>query len=448
MASLLGLKVLGTAGLVIVLTASSLYSCGGVSEEQQFDEESGAVLRSEYGTSILRIKDGVLIGGNVRGSEYTKEIVVKHTGAESIELEINDGDSDSIYVFGKVGNTNLTNDSKFGINNGGQIVQISGKDYQNDVVFDNENMIKVPINNGQGTLNWKYVDGTGSSEGKTFVITALNLYDKIQQGSETVLDLGDYFSSFKITFNALPKPMVVGTPNCPVNPVDTDNDGVYDRFEIPLNYDCVSIQFTNPDGIGYNPQYSEDGTNFNDIDYSNPINLTSLGLSQGSTMNKQITVREYVDEDLTILDQVNRTVSGIYKDVDKVGNTDLVGTVQDYTTGNTWTVNDLGAAEFVDPGSNDKAGKITVTGSSAPYGTCDVHVVKDGNELYNQTMPCNNINISYEVPASDRGTGWHGVEFKVYKIYKTGPNDNDREENFIDNILVSYKVNETPTTNP
>ena len=413
-----------------------------ISENPTYQEDNKVVLYSEYGNAKLKIKNAVLIRDTTRaGTEHTTELAVPHTGTSSIQLQINDGDSDYVYVYGKIGNSNLADDSKFGINSGEEIVQVSGKDYSNDEQFTNEKMIKVSISDGTGTLNWRYTDNTGNSEGQTFEINTLRLYNLLTQGSEKVLDLGDYFSSFKIKFNALPQPQIVGTNNCPVNAVDTNNDGVADRYEIPPNYDCVSIRFNNPDNLSYNPQYSLDGTNFNDLDYDTTYDIESLGLSQGSTTTKTITVKEYLDSEQTVLDQGTKTLPTIYKDVDKVGNTDLNGTVQDYATGNTWSVGDLGTAEFADPGSNENAGVITVTGSSANYGTCNVYIRKDGTVLSNQTMPCNNINVSYTVPASDKGTGWHGIEFYIYKQYNNGS-----KEVGVDRFTIDYKVNESPST--
>ncbi len=291
------------------------------------------------------------------------------------------------------------------------------------------------------------MDNTENSEGKTFEISALNLYNKIQQGDKIVLDLGDYFSSFKIRFNALPKPKIVGTHDCPVNPVDTNGDGVYDRYEIPSISDCVSVKFVNLDGLGYNAQYSRNGTNFNNIDYNSTYNLTSLNLPQGNTTNPTLYVKEYLDEGQTILDQKTITLPTIYKEIDKVGNTDLIGTIQDYTTGNTWNVGDGIMVEFADPGNNTNAGIIKINGSSAPYGNCKVWVRKDDNDLYwTDPMPCNNITANYTVPASDKGTGGHGIEFIVYKQYKTG--ESSYMDDVIDRFSIGYQVNEAPTTNP
>ncbi len=451
--------------LPLLMLTGSLFSCGNLSErsiqtQNQNDNQVeqvqyrvidvNPVLYSEYGLASLKFNNTVLVEKIVitrSGNFHNKEIFVPHNGTQSVQLTVtvNDGDDNEIYVAIKNNNgRNLVEDPVFGINNNsGEIVQVSGVDTENND-YNNYKMVKVPLTNGQGTLDWKYVK---AMEGQV-VDMEIDLYNKFDQGSETVLDLRDYFSSFKLHGNTLPNIVIKPTPYCPVNPVDTNNDGTVDRYEIPPNYDCVSIGFTNPGDVGFNPRYSLDGTNFNPIDFDNPVNVNSLNLAQGNTMTKQVWIKEYLDSNNTIVDQTTKTTPTIYKDVRKVGNTELIATYHDNTTGNEWVVNDLGGGEFADPGSNDTAGTITVTGSSATYGTCDVHVRKNGNELYNQTMPCNNINISYTVPASDKGAGWQGMEFKVYKIYKKGPNDTDTQEIFVDNLAVDYKVNKTPTTNP
>jgi hypothetical protein len=68
-------------------------------------------------------------------------------------------------------------------------------------------------------------------------------------------------------------------------------------------------------------------------------------------------------------------------------------------------------------------------------------ITDEGTVLSNQTMPCNNINVNYTVPASGEGTGWHALEFYVVKQYNNGS-----YETSIDRLSVSYKVDESPTT--
>ena len=303
-------------------------------------------------------------------------------------------------------------------------------------MIDHNNKIKL--------LDWKFQDLSGNSEGKSFTINNFALYNLFTQGSNNVLDLGDYFSSYTLQFNKLPVLSVVPSNNCPVNMVDTNNDGVNDRFEIPPNYDCISLSFSNDDGISYNAEYSLDnGNTYNPINFGTVFDWTSLGLAQGVASDKDIKVREYIDSAQTIQDSKTYTLT-LYKDKEFPGG--LTGQATDNTTGDTFTVNDGDIITFADPGTNSSAGVISVSGSSALYGDCRVYIVNDGNInniVFDQVMPCNSINASYTVPASEKGTGNHSIEINIDKIYQNGNNSNQNIN--IDYFAITYKVNQTPT---
>ena len=404
---------------------------------------TGNTLYSVNGTAQLIFTDGVIISNagslnpeaNNRG---TTIVLVPHTGSSSILLNINDPDSTLVYVLGDINNSPLTQHNFFGINSGGQKKAISGYDTLLQQDLTNYQAVEVQITNNQGTLDWKFQDNTGNSEGQTFTVSNMRVANLISQGSNNIIDVGDYFETYKIQFNALPVPSIVGTADCPVYKAST-------RYEIPPTKDCVSFQFQDPDSAGSNPQYSLDGTNFNAISYAQTYNATGLNLNGGDTYNLSIIVKETLDTTNNITDQ--KTVSfTIYKDKNNTGNTSLTATCNDTTTGNRWNVNDNGSCEFVDPGDNQNAGTITVSGSSAPNGNCTVEIWKDNNKVSTVTNTCNAINASYTVPASDKGTGNHTLVFKVYKEYSTGTSSPTTVQ--IDQFTITYKVNQPPTINP
>ena len=456
----------------VLLSASYiLYSCGGgsgssdtVANNTNGNNNSSApnpvsniiissdTISSVYGTASMKFKDGVVYKNTTDNSVSIQSannkgnitIIVPHKGTSSITLNISDPDDNKVYVTGDVNGSPLASNSFFGINSNGTVKNISGYDYQSNKDFNNYPAIEVGITNGSGTLDWKFQDLSGNSEGQSFTISNFALYNLFTQGSQNVLDLGDYFNTYTLQFNKLPVLSVVPSNNCPVNMVDTNNDGVYDRFEIPPNYDCISLSFSNDDGVSYNAEYSLDnGNTYNPINFGTAFDWTSLGLAQGVVSNKNVGVREYIDSAQTILDSKTYTLT-LYKDKEFPGN--LTGSATDNSTGSTFAVNDGDIITFGDPGTNSNAGVISVSGSSADYGDCRIYIVKDrdiNNPVFDEIQPCNSINASYTVPASDKGTGTHTLELGVDKIYKISNNTNKNVN--IDYFAIGYKVNQSPT---
>ena len=423
----------------------------------------GKTIESEYGTASMVFQDGVVYeelpnqdnGNNetklYRANYYYKKVVVPHTGTKSVELKISDPDSTEVYVLGEVGKEGkvpLGNFSFFGIVKGsGKLEKINGYDSLKMTKLSNYPAIKVQIKKGQGILNWKFQDSSGNSEGKTYVISKLRAGDLLKQGDDNYIDVGDYFKEFYLYFNALPNVWGDLSENCPFNAVDTNGDGKIDRYEIPPSKDCIEIRFGKGDSISYNPQYSLDGHTFHNIIYGSPIIISPLMLKQGSTISKQIIVREYIDSSLTIMDQTTRTIN-IYKDIDREGHTNLVGTVKDYTSGHTWNVKDSETIVFADS-TYYTIGEITVKGSSAPHGTCYVSIKKDGKEVKGKEVSCDYINVDYKISSADKGTGYHTLEFVVYKYYKAYKGGKLTYEKFkIDKFTVNYKVNISPSVKP
>ena len=456
-------------------TAFLLTSCGGgggssIAQNEPFNPQpsepgiqkpspgggevitTGNVLYSVNGTAMLVFKDGVIISKTntlepQANNIGNKTILVPHTGATSIQLKINDADSDTVYVLGEIDNSSITQHPLFGINSGGQIENISGYDSLLQQDLSNYKAIKVTVANGQATLDWKFQDNTGGSEGDSFTIQKMRVANLLSQGNQNYIDVGDYFNNYTIQFNALPSPDIVPTSNCPINLVGGDGPITY---EIPPTKDCISLKFSNPDSAGFNPQYSLDnGNTFNNInDFTQIYDSGNLGIQEGSSKNVSVIVKEFLDQDNTISDQKTFTFS-VYKDENKVGNTSLTATCTDTTTNNSWTANDNGICEFADPGNNQYAGTITVSGSSALNGNCRVVVIKDGdnnNPVDNKQMSCSSINISYNVPASEKGTGNHTLVVKVRKKYIIG--DDSSTEIQIDQFTITYKVNQAPTITP
>ena len=452
--------------LSLVLTSAFLFTgCGGGSSigqnEPQPGQESppgsgevitqGNVLYSVNGTAMLVFKDGVIISrtntlepqANNKGD---KTVLVPHTGASSIQLKINDSDSNIVYVLGEINNQSIAEHSFFGINSGGQIETITGYDSLLQKDLSNYKAIKVSINNGQATLDWKFQDNSGNSEGSIFTVQKMRVANLFSQGNKNYIDVGDYFNNYNLQFNTLPVPNIVPTSNCPINIVGAEGPVSY---EIPPTKDCISLRFDNVDDVGYNPQYSLDnGNTFNNIDFNQIYDSGNLGIQQGSTKNVSIITKEFLDQNNTISDQ-KTFVFPVYKDKNNIGNTSLQATCSDNTSNNSWNVGDAETCEFADPGSNQNAGTITVSGSSAQNGTCRVVVIKDGdnnNPIDDKLMSCNSINISYTVPASEKGTGNHTLVVQVSKRYIIG--DDSSTEIQIDQFTITYKVNKAPIINP
>jgi len=419
--------------------------------------EEGNIIYSVNGKALLIFKDGVIIDNHLSSQSIKaltnkgpKTVIVPHTGANSVLLQVNDVDSNEVYVLGEVEGNPLTSHPYFGINNSsGQIININGYDPLLNQNLNNYPTIKVSINNGQGTLDWKFQDITGNSEGNTYSITNLRLVNLLPQGDTNYLDIGDYFQNFDIKFNALPTFNVVGTQNCPVNKVDTDGDGVYDRFEIPLNLNnftgnCIAFYFSNPDNISYSPQYSLDnGNTWNNITYEQ-TEEKSFVLNPGQKVTIDVKVKEFIDQNQNISDSKKIGTFTIFRDEDRCGNTQLQGTCTDSTTGNSWNVSDLGSCYFADPGNNSTAGTIEITGSSALYGQCRISVLKNNVEIDSQIQPCNNINYTYIVPATDKGKGTQWLDFIILKLYDKGSQAKFYEGG-VDCFSLGYRVNQTPT---
>ena len=433
-----------------------------VVENPQPPVELGNTIYSVNGTAKLVFKDGVVIDNLNSAALYTqannlgnKTVVVPHTGTSSVQLQINDNDSNKVYVLGEVNGNPLTSHPFFGINNNtGSVQNISGYDPVVNKNLNNYPAVVVSIVNGQGTLDWKFQDTTGNSEGQSFTVSNYRLANVINQGNNNYIDVGDYFPTYVLQFNALPSLSIVGTNNCPVNKVDTDNDGKIDRLEIPPNIDnltgnCIAFSFSNSDNISYNAQYSTDGTNYNPITFGNTY-TQSFNVGQGQSTTLTLKVKEFIDQAQTISDSKSFSFT-VYRDKDKrlTGDSSLTATCSDATTGNSWTVGDGGICNFADPGTNTTAGTIRVQGSSATYGNCVVEVYKNldfTTPVLSVNTPCNNIDITYNIPESDKGAGQIPMDFIVFKIYENG--SQSRYKDIIDSITIVYSVNQAPTTNP
>ncbi len=406
---------------------------------------AGNTLYSMKGLASLTFKNAVVMQrlGGFATNRGSVQVVTTHNGTSLITLNVSDPDSPFAYLYAQVNGTELPQHPYFSLNSGGVVVTLNGFDYVNNQTFTNSSFVKITITSGTGTLKYSFSTG-GNAEGQTFTVNPYRLYNLINQGGNTVLDLGDYFTAYKIYFNRLPDVQVVGTSSCPVNGVDTNNDSVIDLWEIPpypngFN-DCISIAPNNVDGIGYNISYSTDGTNFSP--FNNPTNI-NLTISQGQTLNKTIWVREYIDPATTIPDTIDRVVT-VRKENDLAPGTSPLGVVcHDNQTNFNTSISDGGSCTFVDPGNNSVAGTITVSGVDVNYGNCYVRVQKDGSDVFNSSVqPCNNISVTYTVNASDRGTGNHSLSFGIYKLFSTGTGNFASQ---IDQVDITYLVNQAPT---
>jgi len=432
-----------------------LSSCGGgdsdvsqVSEQTDQQIVVNPVIESASGIALLKFKNAVLIEEPTRAS-YNKVIVAPHTGATDVQLEIRDVDNPYVYVYAKVNGVDLPNDPKFTIvGDSGTVESLTAYDLVNDENIANAKFIKVSIDpeTKKSILTFNYADSTGNSEGMTFNVNPFRLYNLITQDTSNFLDLGDYFESFIIEFNHLPTVEFTVSDNCPANKVEMN--GVLTRLEIPPSKDCVALTFTNVDGKGFSPQFSVDnGNTWSDIDYSSPNDIT-ISLESGNTLSSfSLQVKEALDDGGTIFDSVQRTINvEVYRDVNKVGASNLAIQVNDLNSGNTWNVNDGDSIVFVDPRDNANAGTIKISGNSAPYGTCIVYIKKDGTTVATvPDLPCSSINATFTAPASDRGTGEHTLTFEVKKVYSTA---SGTFEDTVDGVTVTYKVNQAPQIVP
>ncbi len=388
-------------------------------------------ITSVYGTAKLVFKNGVIKSTNTptgvyaQGNQGNVVVYLPHTGGD-FTLTANNPDDPATYVYAVSNGTNLCNDASFSIvSTNASCVNVSGYDYANNQTFTNEPMIK--INHAQATETATF--HLQGNEGQTKTMSVFRLYDLIQQGNNTVLNLGDYFQSFTIQFNDMTNAAVVSDTTCPA--FDDGNGNVH----VPYNATCLKIKLEDVDTIGTNHQYSLDGgTTWQTFTSPYTLQLDVSGLAPGSSQNVRVDVEEQIGtaNGNAIWDSISY-VWNVIKDAQPGINAYCV----DNVSGNTWNVNSGDTCVFSDPQGNTGIQyyvKITLNDT----GTCNVVVYKDGTQVDNQTMSCANLQYAYGIDASEKGTRVHNVSIEVYRTDYGSPV-------LIGNVNVNYRVNVAPT---
>ncbi len=424
--------------LLSALLSTKLIGCKGTASDatetqnnQTYPTAEQNYITSVYGTAKLVFKNGVVkyqsspSGVYAQSNQGTVTVYLPHTGGE-FSLTVNNPDDPATYVYAVSNGTNLCNDPSFStVSANASCVNVSGYDAVNNQTFTDEPMIK--INHSQATETATF--RLQGSEGQTKTMSIFRLYDLLQQGNKPALNLGDFFRSFNVRFNDITNATVVSDATCPAL-----DDGA-GNVHVPYNATCLKIKLEDADTVGTNHRYTLDGgTTWQTFNPPHTIQLDVSGLAAGSSQSIGVGVREQVGSvnGNAVWDSKSYTWKVIK---DSQPGINLYCT--DNISGNTWSVNSGGTCVFSDPrGSTGVQYQIKFTLNDS--GTCNVVVYRNGTRVDNQTMPCANLQYSYSIDASEKGTGTHSVSVEIYRTDYGSPV-------LTGSASVNYRVNTAPT---
>ncbi|TCK06284.1 FG-GAP-like repeat-containing protein [Phorcysia thermohydrogeniphila] len=455
-----------------------LSSCGNgisnsssdVGENLTSEEVPKVEITSANGKAKITVFNAALTESDSR-TEYQQTVLIPHVGT-TMKIDVEDVDNDKVYIYGfytedalicsnsassdscsymevsgGVSIGNILNNEKFVLStdNGAYTEKVTATATDGSA-FSEEDMIVVPLTNGQGSLIFDFLSPVCGAcgriwEGRSTGIT-LKLYNLITQGENKVLDLGDYFNPFTIKINALPR-ISFGGETCSASSTKTYLAEVGDVYTvtIPPDSQCLTFKFQNQDGEGFNPAYSYDGLAYEDIDYSLQI-TKNFTLSQGENTTVTVGVKESLDEGGNIWDS-GTYILKIYRDSFNPDSPKVTVKCRDLSTGAIWNAVNWGSCPFGDPqDATTDAGSITITGSTSVEGTCTVRLYK-GDTLVseNTSQTCSNINVTYTVKGDEAGSGVVPLTVKVFKNYSNGTETVEKQ---IDQFTVGYAVNQSP----